>query len=816
MTTRYGGGFVQSIDGIEGSAPTGTRTGSGSSTASPETGPRPSYRLRDGDVAWWDYRDWSGDAGTLEVVAGAFPEPFLHGYDGKAQACGGPVRARPARRAPAASPAPSGRRRRARRSLPSPHGANVFELVSGAPHLTRSCARPERGPSGAVRFSFAGAVDALLGGAFARRFSSPVSAGPATALLAAAAAAAFLTEPVWALAAMTVVLLVICLRAPAQRRWLVPRRCALERSRRVPDLAAYVVFGRRHAALGRPDAAGDRAARHLHRRDPDRRRQRAPAGRRRAGLRAYTLLVDHDRLVSAAGFARRSALAVALATRLVPSLERDAAGFSRVRAGQRHRASGVHGLRDAALASRRRLARAGAGLAEAMEARGFGRSGARGRRARLDRGSTGWRSLRASLLVGVAARGSLAQVERLSFAYPGGAPGAARRLPRARARARCVALLGPSGSASRRFCGRLRGSCRISTGVASRAGSRSPVSTRGRHVPADLAGAVASVFQDPEDQVVMARVENEVAFGLENVGVPPARSGRASQAALATVGARSERATHRRALGRGAAARLPRLGTRTRAAAAPARRADIPARPRRGDGVSRRLAGLGCAAVLSEHRIDRALSLADTGLHHRRGTDPARRAEWRTPAPGSQRTGRATPVTVSAALPSGCRRGERLSSTTSASRTRTATRTVLEEVSLHDPTRRGGGTRGIERLRARRRSRSSLPGLLEPDSGTAAAPGGRAYLSQDPGRYLIKESALDEVALGVAGDRARARSSACAVRALGWAAEPSSARSLERGARAPRSGGDRRDRAGSACARRADARRRSRPEGGDR
>ena len=41
-----------------------------------------SYRLRAGEVAWWDYRDWSNDADTLEVVAGAFPEPFLHGFDG--------------------------------------------------------------------------------------------------------------------------------------------------------------------------------------------------------------------------------------------------------------------------------------------------------------------------------------------------------------------------------------------------------------------------------------------------------------------------------------------------------------------------------------------------------------------------------------------------------------------------------------------------------------------------------------------------------------------------------------------------------------
>lgn len=47
-----------------------------------------------------------------------------------------------------------------------------------------------------------------------------MSPGPATALLAAVAVAAFLIDGVWALAAMTIVLLVICLRAPVQRRWL--------------------------------------------------------------------------------------------------------------------------------------------------------------------------------------------------------------------------------------------------------------------------------------------------------------------------------------------------------------------------------------------------------------------------------------------------------------------------------------------------------------------------------------------------------------------------------------------------------------------
>jgi hypothetical protein len=40
------------------------------------------YRLHPGDVEWWDYRSWK-NAAHVPVVVGAFPEPFLHGYDGK-------------------------------------------------------------------------------------------------------------------------------------------------------------------------------------------------------------------------------------------------------------------------------------------------------------------------------------------------------------------------------------------------------------------------------------------------------------------------------------------------------------------------------------------------------------------------------------------------------------------------------------------------------------------------------------------------------------------------------------------------------------
>ena len=40
------------------------------------------YRLRKGDLAWWDYRSWRNPAQD-PVVVGAFPQPFLRGYDGR-------------------------------------------------------------------------------------------------------------------------------------------------------------------------------------------------------------------------------------------------------------------------------------------------------------------------------------------------------------------------------------------------------------------------------------------------------------------------------------------------------------------------------------------------------------------------------------------------------------------------------------------------------------------------------------------------------------------------------------------------------------
>ena len=172
VTTRYGGGFVQSIDGVEGSARhhqdwfwfVNGLAGDRSAT---------SYRLRDGDVAWWDYRDWSDDAGDARGrrrrVPGAVPARLRR----QGPARGGAVRAGPAGRRRPGRARLERRRCRAGSATPVAANANLFELVAGAPHLTAALRSPGAGPSGAVQFSFAGSVDELLAGDFERRFSSP-------------------------------------------------------------------------------------------------------------------------------------------------------------------------------------------------------------------------------------------------------------------------------------------------------------------------------------------------------------------------------------------------------------------------------------------------------------------------------------------------------------------------------------------------------------------------------------------------------------------------------------------------------------------
>jgi hypothetical protein len=80
--TRYGGRFVQSIEGRSGTGAGGQRdwfyfvNGIEASVGAAE------YTLSPGDVVQWDYRDWSATM-RVPAIVGAFPEPFVHGLKGK-------------------------------------------------------------------------------------------------------------------------------------------------------------------------------------------------------------------------------------------------------------------------------------------------------------------------------------------------------------------------------------------------------------------------------------------------------------------------------------------------------------------------------------------------------------------------------------------------------------------------------------------------------------------------------------------------------------------------------------------------------------
>jgi energy-coupling factor transport system permease protein len=202
-----------------------------------------------------------------------------------------------------------------------------------------------------------------------------VRPAPAAALLVALAAAALLARHTLSVAVLALLLFAVCLRAPARRRWpylvgaLGSSLALFVVTPFVERLPGSVLWtGPSVPVVGTLDVTTTELSGALF----NALRLAAVA----LAFAAYALLLDHDRLVQAAGFARRSVLAVALATRLVPALERDASGLVEALRGRGVELAGLRGrarLLSPLLAGS--LERS-LNLAEAMEARGFGRAGA--------------------------------------------------------------------------------------------------------------------------------------------------------------------------------------------------------------------------------------------------------------------------------------------------------------------------------------------------------------------------------------------------------------------------------------------------------
>ena len=133
-------------------------------------------------------------------------------------------------------------------------------------------------------------------------------------------------------------------------------------------------------------------------------------------------------------------------------------------------------------------------------------------------------------------------VDHVSFQYEEGGPEAVRDVSLAVPRGAFYAILGQNGSGKSTLAKLLNGLYTPSSGDVIIQG----MNTRDEKRTWDIRRQVGMVFQNPDNQLVATMVEEDVAFGLENIGVPTAEMPARIEQALSDVGMLSfaDRAPH--------------------------------------------------------------------------------------------------------------------------------------------------------------------------------------------------------------------------------------------------------------------------------
>jgi energy-coupling factor transporter ATP-binding protein EcfA2 len=349
---------------------------------------------------------------------------------------------------------------------------------------------------------------------------------------------------------------------------------------------------------------------------------------------------------------------------------------------------------------------------------------------------------------------ALASAERVTFTYPGAAAPALREVSVSIEAGERVALLGPSGSGKSTLVRAFAGLVPHFHG--GRFGGRVAVDGRDtrRIRPADLAGTVATVFQDPEEQVVLNGVAREVSFGLENLGVAPDELMPRAHEALAAVGAAHLAGRQVAELSGGELQRVclaSALALRPRLLLLDEPTSQLD--PEAADDFLQLVGRSGLATLISEQRPRRVLEQADRVLFLEDGrllldAPVAEAEEWL----GANRRA----WLGLGELEDEADVGEAICRLRGVSFAYRPGLPVLDGIDLE--LRRGevvalAGPNGCGKTTLAK----VAAGLLTPDGGSVERRGRPGMLLQDPSRYCVRERVDEETALGVGGDRARAR-----------------------------------------------------------